>query len=175
MSFACVSHSSDPLATIAFSSWRVGGFVLLFGFFFYFFVVAVGFRLQSMKFTVTDGKCTQYASHTRLFTWCHTMLHGSRCCACVKTLFPHPFMQSSLLFPSSTSSTFISTSWHSSCPTSSTPTSGPLGTKPCGSIPRQEERGPLAQNPLSHINAKSQRTVRCAEASQAAVHVGGKW
>ena len=29
MSFACVSHSSDPLAAIAFSSWRVGGIVLL--------------------------------------------------------------------------------------------------------------------------------------------------
>ena len=28
MSFACVSHSSDPLAAIAFSSWRVGGIVL---------------------------------------------------------------------------------------------------------------------------------------------------
>ena len=31
MSFACISHSSDPLAAIAFSSWRVGGFVLRFG------------------------------------------------------------------------------------------------------------------------------------------------
>ena len=29
MSFACVSHSSDPLVAIAFSSWRVGGIVLL--------------------------------------------------------------------------------------------------------------------------------------------------
>ena len=60
-----------------------------------------------MRSTVTDGGCTQYTSNTRLFTWCHTTLHGSRCCECVKTLLPHPFMQSSLLFSSSTSSTFL--------------------------------------------------------------------
>ena len=29
MSFARVSHTSDPLAAITFSSWRVGGIVLL--------------------------------------------------------------------------------------------------------------------------------------------------
>ena len=30
MSFACASHSLDPRAAIAFSSWRVGGIALLF-------------------------------------------------------------------------------------------------------------------------------------------------
>ena len=34
MSFACVSHSLDPRAAIAFSSWRVGGIALLFVCFF---------------------------------------------------------------------------------------------------------------------------------------------
>ena len=30
MSFACVSHSLDPCAAFAFSSWRVGGIALPF-------------------------------------------------------------------------------------------------------------------------------------------------
>ena len=48
MSFACVSHSSDPLAAIAFSSWRVGGIVLL---------LVVFFVPDTKCFFVLDTKC----------------------------------------------------------------------------------------------------------------------
>ena len=72
------------------------------------------------------------------------------CWASAKIHHHLPFMQSSLLFSSSTSSKFISAPWHSSCPTSTTPPSRPPSKTPCRSIPRNEERGPLAtETPLT--------------------------
>ena len=96
-----------------------------------------------MRSTLTDGECTLQNPHATV----HMLAHA--CMAQVlrerKIHHHHPTMQSSLLFSSSTSSTLISLApWHSSCPTSSTPSLGLPCTIRCWTIPRQDDHGPMA-------------------------------
>ena len=114
-----------------------------------------GFRVQSIRSTVTDGGSRQDIHPNREYS------HGSRAGSGLglrdhKNMYLyHTTMQLSLLVPSTSSSTFLSlTPWHTSS-SSTSPHSGSFCITPCGTIPRQDEHGPLAADaPLTVYEPK---------------------
>ena len=116
---------------------------------FHFFVVAVWFRLQSMRSTVTDAECTQYIPYST-----RECFHSVTCCEHREHHFVAQVLREHKIPSSPSSHAVVPSCFLLHLPHRSphpgthivqtTSSSAPPNITPCGTVTRNEERGTMA-------------------------------